>query len=131
MSEENVEIVRGALDALNRGDLDAMVKDAAPDFQFDFSRAVGPQHGVFGREELPGLFREFDGPWVSVRREADEFIEAGEQVVTPLTGYHRGRDGIELQARLALVWTFRDGVLTHLTFYQERQEALQAARLAE
>jgi ketosteroid isomerase-like protein len=131
MSNENVEMARAALDALNRGDLDAMVKDASPDFKFDFSRAVGPQRGTFGRDELAGLFGEFDEPWESVRREADEFIEAGEQVVTPLTSHHRGRDGIELQARIALVWTFRDGALTRLTFYQERQEALEAAGLRE
>jgi ketosteroid isomerase-like protein len=131
MSKENVEIARASLDAINRGDLDAMVKDAAPDFEFDFSRSVGPQRGVFGRDEMPGLLREFDEAWESVRREADEFIEAGEQVVTPLTSHHRGRDGIELQARVAFVWTFRDGALTHLTFYQERQEALEAAGLSE
>jgi ketosteroid isomerase-like protein len=131
MSKENVEIVRASLDAANRGDLDAMIKDAAPDFEFDFSRAVGPQHGVFGRDELPGLLREFDGPWVSVRREVDAFIEAGEQVVTPLTSYHRGRDGIELQAHVAMVWTFRDGALIHFTFYQAPQEALKAAGLSE
>ena len=131
MSQQNIEIARGALDALNRGDLDAMVKDAAPDFEFDFSRSVGPQRGVFGRDELAGLFGEFDETWESVRREADQFIEAGEQVVTPLTSHHRGRDGIELQARIALVWTFRDGALTRLTFYQERQEALEAAGLSE
>jgi hypothetical protein len=29
------------------------------------------------------------------------------------------------------VWTFRNGALTHLTFYQERQEALEAAGLRE
>ena len=55
--EENLEIVRAAMDALNRGDMDAVLKDAAPDFEFDFSRAVGPTHGVFGRDDLPGLFR--------------------------------------------------------------------------
>ena len=42
MSQENVEIVRAAFDALNRGDMDAVLKDAAPDFELDWSRAVGP-----------------------------------------------------------------------------------------
>jgi ketosteroid isomerase-like protein len=129
MSQENVEIVRAALDAANRGDLDGMLRDAAPGFEFDFSRAVGPQHGVFGRDEMPGLFKEFDGPWGSVRREADEFIEGGEQVVTPLTSYHRRPDGMELRARIALVWTFDDGAITRVCFYQTRDEALEAAGL--
>jgi ketosteroid isomerase-like protein len=67
----------------------------------------------------------------SVRREPDEFIEAGEQVVTPITSNHRGRDGIELQARVAMVWTISDGAITRATFYQELQEALEAAGLSE
>ena len=92
MSQENVEIVRAAFEAINRGDIEAALEDAAPGFALDFSRAVGPVHGVFGREEMPGVFEEVDEPWESVRREAEEFIEAGEHVVTPMTSYHRGRD---------------------------------------
>ena len=131
MSQENVEIVRAAFEAINRGDMDAALKDAAPGFEFDFSRAVGPVHGVFGRDEVPGVFEEVDEPLESVRREADEFIEAGEHVVTPLTSYHRGRDGIELRARIAMVWTIHNGAITRITFYQELQEALKAAGLSE
>lgn len=127
MSEENIEIVRAAFRALNRGDVDAVVKDAAPDMEFDFSRAVGPTQGVFGRDEVPAVLREFDEPWQAVRREVEEFIEAGEHVVTPLTSHHRGRDGIELQARVAMVWTIRDGAIARVCFYQEREEALEAA----
>ena len=131
MSQENVEIVRASIDAWNRGDWDAALKDAAPSFEFDFSRSVGPGRAVYSLDQMRRYFDEFVQAWESLRLEVDEFIEAGEQVVTPLTSHHRGRDGIELQARLALVWTFRDGVLTHLTFYQERQEALAAAGLSE
>ena len=131
MSQENVEIVRAAFEAINRGDMDAALKDAAPGFEFDFSRAVGPVHGVFGRDEMPGVFEEVDEPWESVRREADEFIEAGEHVATPMTSYHRGRDGIEVRARLAMVWTIHNGAVTRATFYQELEDALEAAGLSE
>ena len=41
MSQENVEIVRAALEALTRGDVDSTFKDAAPDATIDLSRAVG------------------------------------------------------------------------------------------
>ena len=41
MSEENVEIARQTFDALNRDDLPAAMKHAAPDFVFDFSRSRG------------------------------------------------------------------------------------------
>ena len=85
--------------------MDAALKDAAPGFEFDFSRAVGPVHGVFGRDEMPGVFEEVDEPWESVRREADEFIEAGEHVVTPMTSYTGGATGSK--CGLASPWSGR------------------------
>ncbi len=41
MSQANVEIVRSALAAYNRGDLDAAFRDAIPDAEVDMSGAVG------------------------------------------------------------------------------------------
>jgi len=131
MSQENVEIVRAAVDAWNRGDWDAALKDGAPSFEFDFSRSVGPRRGVYSLDQMRGFFHEFVESWESNRIEADEFIEAGEHVVTPNTLYVRGRDGIEVQARAAWVWTLREGRITRLCFYQERQEALEAVGLFE
>ena len=131
MSEENVEIVRALIDAFNRGDWEAALKDAAPDFEFDMSRAVGPQHGVFKLDQMRSFLAEFTEPWESISLEADEFIEVGEQVVTPFTNYHRGREGIELKVRPSAVWTIRDGSIVRFCFYQERDEALEAAGLEE
>ena len=42
MSAENVEIVRAAFDAFNRGDRDAALKDLVPNFELDMSRAIAP-----------------------------------------------------------------------------------------
>ena len=132
MSQENVEIVWAALDALNREDIDAALKDAAPDFVFDFSRSVGLEAGVYKLDQMRTFFGRWVGEmWESSRFEADEFIEAGDLVMTPVTNLLRGRDGIEVQARGAWVWTFRDGSVARITFYRERQDALEAAGLQE
>ena len=131
MSEENVEIVRAALDALNREDIDAALKDAAPDFVFDFSRSVGMEAGVYKLDQMRTFFGQWAEMWESSRLEAEEFIEAGDLVMTPVTNLLRGRDGIEVQARGAWVWAFRDGSVARITFYQTRQEALEAAGLRE
>lgn len=131
MSRENVETVRAVFDALNRGDMDAALKDAAPDFELDFSRAVGPVHGVYRLDQMREVLDELVGVWESVRIQADEFIEARKHVVVPQTGYVRGRDGIETTARIILVWTLRDGKIAHATLFQSRQEAFDAAGLRE
>ena len=131
MSEENVEIVRAVVDALNRSDLEAALKDFASDFEFDFSRAVGPLRGVFKLDQMRVFLDEFFGLWEAVRFEVDELVEAGEQVAMSSTNYHRGRDGIEITVRPAGVWTIRDGRIVHFRMYQEWQEALEAVGLSE
>jgi ketosteroid isomerase-like protein len=130
MSQANVEIVRAAVDAWNRGDWDATLKDAAPSFEFDFSRSVGPGSGVYSLDQMREYFHEVTEAWESLRLEPHEFIEAGEHVVMPNTLHAQGRDGIEVQASAAWVWTTRDGSIAGLCFYQERQEALEAVGLS-
>jgi ketosteroid isomerase-like protein len=132
MSEENVEVVRGAIDAFNRGeDLNAQFKDAAPDFELDLSRAVGPLHGVFRLDQLERLWSAGTEPWESLRMEADELIDAGEHVVLTQTTSSRGRDGVEVTAHTTWVWTFREGMIARLCYYQDKARALEAAGLAE
>jgi ketosteroid isomerase-like protein len=132
MSQENVESVRAAIDAFNEGDMDAAFKDAAPELEYDVSRSIGLLHGVFhGLDEARRFTEEFAEPWESRRYEVEEFIEAGEHVVTPFTDHLRGRDGIEVQARGTFVWTYHEGACVRVTLYQERQEALEAAGLSE
>ena len=127
MSQEHVEIVRRAFEALNRGDLSGAMKDMAADFVFDFSRSMSPERGVYGREDIPRLQYSFGGVWESVRWEPEAFIEAASRIVTPMRTYNRGRDGIEVQTRTAWLWSFRDGRVARVTFFQDRREALEAA----
>ena len=131
MSQENVEIVRTVLAALNRGDLDAAFKDAARDAEVDLTRAVGLDSGVYDLDEFRRLSEEFAKSWDSVRYEADEYLDAGEHVVMPFTNHLLGRDGIDVQARGIWLWTIRDGVVVRLCLYQVRQDALEAAGLRE
>jgi ketosteroid isomerase-like protein len=86
MSQENVETVRAAVDAWNRGDWDAVLKDAAPSFEFDFTRSFSPGRGLYSLDQMGEYFRQLTEGWESLRLEADEFIEAGGQVVMPMGG---------------------------------------------
>ena len=126
-----MEIVRAAFDAFNRGDVDAALKDAAPSFEYDFSRSRSPGRGIYRLDQMRDYFTEFASTWEALRLGPEEFIEVGEHVVTPFTNRFRGRDGIEVTARAAFVWTIHDGAIARVTFYQERREALEAAGLSE
>ena len=131
MSQENVELVRTGIDAYNRRDLNALLQHMASDFVFDMSRAIGPQRGVYELDEFRMWVEDMWATFEVHRFEAHEFIEAGDQVVVPVTAHARGRDGIEITADTASVYTLRDGELARLTMYQGRQEALEAAGLSE
>ena len=63
--------------------------------------------------------------------EPERFIDAGESVVVPNTVHIRGRDGIEVSARSAIVFTFRSHRITRMCLYQETEQALKAVGLVE
>ena len=77
MSQENVEMVKAAIDAVNREDWDAAFQDAAPGFELDMSRGLGLMKGVYGLDQARPLLAEFAGHWEAVWIEPHEFIEAG------------------------------------------------------
>ena len=81
--------------------------------------------GVYRLERMPQFdLGQFDlgETFESVRTEPEEFIDAGDHVVTPMVGYSRGRDGIEVTARFTYLWTFRDGTAVRVTLYQEQRK---------
>jgi ketosteroid isomerase-like protein len=64
--------------------------------------------------------------------ELEQIVEAGDRLVS----IHRTRSkarytGIEFDAPLAYLWTFRDGKVLHFRSFREPAEALEAARLQE
>jgi ketosteroid isomerase-like protein len=131
MSQENVEVVKTAIAAFNRNEWDAMLRDLAPGFEADYSRALGPWRGVFKLDQFRGVFEEFTGNFESLRIEPHEFIEIDDLVVVPLTLHVKGREGIETVARVTAVLAIRDGAIERFVMYQERQDALEAVGLSE
>jgi len=131
MSQENVEIIKGLVDAVNRQDWDTVFKDQTPGCEWDISRSESPLSGVYRLDQFRGALVEFAGSWEAMRVEPHEFIDSGEHVVVPLTMHTRGRDGIEVRARVTWTWTFRDGAAVGICMYQNREEALEAVGLSE
>ena len=132
MSEENVELVRRGIEAFNRRDLRASLALWSDDAEVDWSRSNGPLKGVYrGHRGLESFWHEFWSTFESVEIEAHGFRQTDSQVVVPNTAYMRGRDGIEVVAKSAFVFTLEHGLTTRLQMFQEQAEALEAARLSE
>jgi ketosteroid isomerase-like protein len=134
MSRENVELVQRAFEALNRRDVEAFLEVTDQNVVQDWSRAVGPERGIYhGRDEVVGFLRSWWDAFDESVLVVDELIDAGDQVVAVFHGRQRGRSsGAVVEGRgSVLVWTLRDGKLASSTLYQERDEALEAVRLSE
>jgi ketosteroid isomerase-like protein len=132
MSQENVEIIRQALDAYSRRDIEALRALADPEIELDWSASVGWLAGVYrGFNETLRFYEDYFDAFEAIVIEADRFIDAGESVVVPNVAHQRGRDGIEVSARSTLVFTLRDRKLIRICLYQETHQALEALGLAE
>ena len=131
MSEENVKIVRAAIQAFNAGDWEEVLSRADPDFEFDLSRGIGPDRGVYRRDQMPRYWTEFAAHWQTVRIEPHEFIEAGEHVVVAWSLRGVGRDGIEVETHVTWTWTPTDGKVMRVAYFPTREGALKAAGLSE
>jgi ketosteroid isomerase-like protein len=88
VSRENIEIIRRAYSALNRGDWDAAFRDAHEDFVMTTQR--GPSAGTLqGREAAQGFGEDYIQAFDNSVIEPEEFFERGDRVVALVT--RRGR----------------------------------------
>jgi ketosteroid isomerase-like protein len=133
VSEENVEIVRRAYAAFNRGDLDAVVADVAPDAEYVTSGTIPGSRGVYrGREELKRHFGWLREEFDDVRVEVHDLIGAGDQVLVLRTSRGRGKQsGVEASWTTWQLWTVLDGELVRGQGFTSEEEALRAAGLQE
>jgi ketosteroid isomerase-like protein len=134
MSQANVDLVRRFLKRLSDGDLDAALRDVAPDAELDWSDSHAPDGGVYhGPAEWRAWLHGREEGLTELRFDTTEVIDAqSDTVLTVARLQARGRaSGVEVEALGAGLWTLRDGMVTALTLYQTRDEALRAAGLAE
>jgi ketosteroid isomerase-like protein len=134
MSQENVEVVREAFEAFQAGDLEKTAQLVDPELEFH-GTVGGLQEGqiAHGQAEIDQVFEEEDlEAWEERRLEAEDFIDAGDNVVVLLHEYRRGRgSGVELEAETALVVAVSGGRVVRMQGYMDRQAAREAAGLRE
>jgi ketosteroid isomerase-like protein len=128
MSEENVELVRRAKEAFNRGEREGALRYFAEDVEW-----VHPLDPFTGRQtfrghaELLAFWARLDGQWDEFRSEAKEYIDAGERVVVPGRVTGRGRTSGATPSMLEVeVLTVSGGRITRRESYADLAHALEA-----
>jgi ketosteroid isomerase-like protein len=132
MSQENVEIVRRSFEAWNEQNQARYVALYHPDGEIDWSRSRSPWKGVYcGHNGIETFWDVFWSTWEDIQLDTHDFIQAGSEVLVPNTAHMRGREGIEVIARTALVFTVENRQITCLRLFDEQDEALKAVGLRE
>jgi ketosteroid isomerase-like protein len=134
MSQENVQIVRDAAAAFNRGDVDAWLEYLADDIDYRAAEGAlddrGPMHG---KDAVRAYMQDWLDMFDNLRTEAVELIDAGEDRVIAVTRIS-GRaklSGVETDLTYAALYTIRDGKIAGGREYWTKEQALEAAGLSE
>jgi ketosteroid isomerase-like protein len=123
----NAEVVRGAYELLNRGDVQALIELCADDFVMDMSERVFNPDTYRGPDGIRRFCEDVRAAWESYRWEVEETREADDIVVAMVHCRGQSREsGPGVDWRVAWLWTFREGEPMSLRFYRERTEALEA-----
>ncbi len=132
MSEENVEIVRRALEALDRRDLSSWLAVSDEDFEVVPTRDW-PEPGVRGPEAAFDWYLQAFDYLQPFRTTDTEFIDAGaDRVLLQYRTDLRGRgSGAKFEFRRWCVVTMRRGRALRTEWFTDRAEALEAAGLSE
>src|SRR5215211_564851 len=132
MSQENVEIVRRAHEALNAGNLDELMTLCHPGFRLDMSDRVLNPATYEGQDGLRRFYSDVQEVWERYVWEPEALRDEGDSVVALLQTTGRGRgSGVEIERKTAMLWTLRDGKALSSRFFRDPQRALEAVGLRE
>ena len=140
MSEENIQLVKRAYEALAKhdalGDWSWFFQEFAhEDLELRPAGTYLDAASVYeGREGWARFWRDFSSAWDEWHFDPAEFefFDAGDQVVVFARAVGTGKgSGVEVTQDEAHLWTISDGKLRLGVSYMDRVEALEAAGLRE
>jgi ketosteroid isomerase-like protein len=136
VSEENVDVVRRLYDAAARRDDVTPFEVYAEDIVFDISNsrrvALALRPTYHGHEGVRQYWRETTSAFGDIDFEVGELIGAGSHVLAVIREREVGRaSGAPVETTHLAVFTLSDGKIIQMQVFDDRQQALEAAGLAE
>jgi ketosteroid isomerase-like protein len=130
MSRENVDRFVEATEAFNRGDVEAWLRQY--DTEVVFEPQVSEMEGAYaGHDGIRAFITNIGDLYERFEVRLQDVRDLGEQVLAVGTAISIGKgSGIEQEAPLAIVASFRDGRITHFKDYGDKDQALAAVGLS-
>ena len=132
MLQENVEIVRRALELWLREDFEDWLETIDPEIGWDISTHPLPDvpNRGRGREAFAvDVLGTYMSGWNDYSAEIKEVSALGEQVLLVLHETATMRDtGVRLERDLVQLWEVRDGRVVFFRVFRTKNEALEAAQ---
>jgi ketosteroid isomerase-like protein len=134
VSPEDVELIRGLYDAMNRRDLTALraYADAYPDFEWQSAPDEPDSHMRRGGKQTLAYSRDLFETFDQLETEIEEVIDLGPDAAIFVV-HHRVRgaaSGAEVERSEAHLWTKREGRMASLREFATTEEAREAAQEA-
>jgi ketosteroid isomerase-like protein len=132
MSQENVEIMRSAIEAFNRRDGPRFGALLADDAEIVPVRAALEGTVYRGPDAAEQYCAAVEESWENLAWEVEEVRDGGDWVVAlgRIRGEGRG-SGAAIDARAGWVARFQNGLITTFRTYPDRADALEAVGLPE
>jgi hypothetical protein len=131
VSQENVALLELALEQLFHG------HRLEPELLADDAEWVNPHDAIepgtrSGAEEFNAAIASVFATWDDVRFDTERVIDNGDDVVALglLRGHVRAA-GMEVDSPHGQIWTFRDGRVTRMRWFNTHRETLEAAGVAD
>jgi ketosteroid isomerase-like protein len=131
MASERIDRLRAGLETFERTG-EAPAGFLSPEFELRQASSIIDTAGVFhGPGALRESLDELGGSFEDLAFEAEAFREApGGEIVVLVHARARGRaSGLEIDNRIAWVWTFRDETAVRMVVYENPADALEAVGL--
>jgi ketosteroid isomerase-like protein len=131
--EQDLDTLSVLYEAINRSDLDAVLRLQSEDVEWHGPRVFpdlgGPHRGHDG---IRAYTRRIMDAWAEFTIVPEKFLDLGERVLVLTRERGRGRaSGIEVQSQpTAHLWTLDQGQVVRFQVFWDREEGLRAAGVA-
>lgn len=125
-------MVRRGYELFNSGDIEASLTLLHPEIEWHTYIVPGPGGGTYhGHDGVRELWSDARRVFGEFRNVPEELFEGDDRVVAFVRVEGVGsQSGAAVQARIAHVYAFRDGKVSCVESFQDRDEALRVAGLA-